>query len=98
MLRNDLYRPWFVGEDWGFEFITGEYKDLAVQVEDIKFEESKLDLKYHIVNRPSLVTEEDVKSEAFESLIEILPVWYPAAQITRSALSTYFSWSSGDIA
>ena len=72
MLRNDLYRPWFVGEDWGFEFITGDYKDLAVQVEDIKFEESKLDLKYHIVNRPSLVTEEDVKSESFESLIEIV--------------------------
>ena len=36
MLRNELFKPWFVGEkDWGFEIIDGEYKGVTVQIEKL---------------------------------------------------------------
>jgi hypothetical protein len=91
MLRNDLYRPWFVGEDWGFEFISGDFKDLAIQIEDMKFEEQGLDFKYHIVNQPELITEADTKSDAFGSLIEIV-----INDILNEALENYDKTGNND--
>ena len=32
MLREDLYTPWFQDNEWGFEFISGEFLGTVVQL------------------------------------------------------------------
>jgi len=76
MLRNDLFRPWFVGEkDWGFEIIDGEFKDVAVQIEKLEFPEdgsSQLNLDYHVVHKPELITEQDLQGDGFKAVVEVI--------------------------
>ena len=56
MLRNDLFKPWFVGEkDWGFEIIDGEFNGVTVQIEKLDWPDegkSELALDYHVVHKP----------------------------------------------
>jgi hypothetical protein len=76
MLRNELFTPWFVGEkDWGFEIIDGEFKGVTVQIEKLEFPDEysdQLALDYHVVHKPDLITEEDVKSNTFKAVIEVV--------------------------
>ena len=76
MLRNELYRPWFVGEkDWGFEIVDGEFNGVTLQIEKLDFPDegsSNLALDYHIVHKPDLITDEDVKSDTFKAVIEVI--------------------------
>ena len=76
MLRNDLFKPWFVGEkDWGFEIIDGEFKDVTVQIEKLDWPDdgkSELALDYHVVHKPEIITDEDVKSDKFKVVIEVI--------------------------
>ena len=76
MLRNELFKPWFVGEkDWGFEIIDGEFNGVAVQIEKLEFPDEgsdQLALDYHVVHKPELITEEDVKSDTFKAVIEVI--------------------------
>lgn len=76
MLRNELFKPWFVGEkDWGFEIIDGEFNGVALQIEKLDFPDensSNLALDYHIVHKPVLITDEDVKSDTFKAVIEVI--------------------------
>jgi len=76
MLRNDLYKPWFVGDkDWGFEIIDGEFKYVTVQIEKLDWPEegsNQLALEYHVVHKPELITDEEVKSDTFKAVIEVI--------------------------
>ena len=76
MLRNDLFKPWFVGEkDWGFEIIDGEFRNVTVQIEKLDWpneDSSELALDYHIVHKPELITDEDIKSDTFKAVVEVI--------------------------
>jgi hypothetical protein len=75
MLRNDLFKPWFVGKDWGFEIIDGEFKDVTVQIEKLDWPDegkSELALDYHVVHKPEIITDEDVKGDKFKVVIEVI--------------------------
>ena len=75
MLRNDLYKPWFVGEDWGVEIIDGEFSGVSLQITKLTFseaEEGKLDIDYHIIHKPDIVTEESVKGDLFNNTLELI--------------------------
>ncbi len=76
MLRNDLFKPWFVGEkDWGFEIIDGEFRNVTVQIEKLDWPDegnNELALDYHVVHKPELITDEDIKSDTFKAVIEVI--------------------------
>lgn len=74
MLRNSLFKPFFVGEqDWGFEIIDGPFKEVCIQIMDIKIEENEAGnchLDYHTVRLPEHLKEEDLKTPEFQAVIE----------------------------
>lgn len=77
MLRNNLYRPWFLNDKrWGFEVIDGEYSGVVVQIEKLEFKEGSddgnLDVEYHIINKPEIIAEENVKGDLFKSVFELI--------------------------
>ena len=76
MLRNELFKPWFVGEkDWGFEIIDGEYKGVTVQIEKLDWPDegkSELALDYHVVYKPEIITDEDIAGDKFKVIIEVI--------------------------
>lgn len=87
MLRNELYRPWFLKDSkWGFEIISGEFKDVVVEIEKLEFakeQEDNLDIEYHVINSPSLLAEEDLKGDLFKSTFELI-----INDIVREAIET----------
>ena len=75
MLRNELYKPWFVGEkDWGFEIVDGEYRGVVVQIEKLDFPNEGSDqlvLDYHTITQPESIPI-DTSSETFKAVIELI--------------------------
>ena len=91
MLRNELYKPWFIKDkEWGFEIIEGEYSGVVVQVEDVKFKEetsddnSNLSVEYHIISKPEIVSDESVKSDLFDALFQTI-----ISDIVSEAIENY---------
>ena len=75
MLRNDLFKPWFVGNDWGFEIIDGEFNGVTVQIAKLVRPDegsNELALDYHVVHKPELITDEDIKSDTFKAVVEVI--------------------------
>jgi hypothetical protein len=75
MLRNELFKPWFVGDDWGFEIIDGEFKNVTVQIEKLEWPnegDNQLALDYHVVHKPELITDEEIKGDTFKAIIEVI--------------------------
>ena len=75
MLRNDLFKPWFVGNDWGFEIIDGEFNGVTVQIVKLDWPDegsNELALDYHVVHKPELITDEDIKSDTFKAVVEVI--------------------------
>lgn len=73
--RNKLFRPWFEKDNWGVEIIDGFYKDTIVQFKEIEMIESddgNVSLDYHLIHKPSIVSEEDIKSSEFSNLLTII--------------------------
>ena len=73
--RNKLFRPWFEDDNWGVEIIDGFYKDIVVQFKGIEFIENgdnNVSLDYHVIYKPSVVTEDDVKSDEFNSILTLI--------------------------
>lgn len=74
MLRNDLYKPWFASEkDWGFEIIDGQFSGVIVQIERVEFvetEDGNLEAEYHIVSKPEIISDNDIKSDLFEAIFQ----------------------------
>jgi hypothetical protein len=75
VLRNELFRPWFVGSDqWGVEIIDGEFSGVTIQFEKFTFSEkddSSVDLDYHIINKPEDMGDPE-KSEVFAQTLELI--------------------------
>lgn len=92
MLRNELYVPWFNNTDWGFEVIDGEFSGVVVQVTDLQLkdetaeDDSNLSVNYHIINKPEIVTEEQVKSDLFNALFQTI-----ITDIVKEAVEAYDS-------
>ena len=88
MLRNELFRPWFVNEkDWGIEIVDGEFSGVSIQIESLEFEESSdgnVKLGYHTVHRPENISEEDLKSDMFKAVIELI-----LNDVIREAIEIY---------
>lgn len=87
MLRNELYKPWFVNKDWGFEIIDGEFSGTVIQIEELDFakdDSSGLDIKYHVINKPEIVTEDLIKSDLFKTIFETI-----VNDIVREAVETF---------
>lgn len=77
MLRNDLYRPWFIDEKkWGFEILDGEFKGVVVQLENLQFKEGSndgnLDVEYHIIYKPEILAGEEIKGDLFKTVFELI--------------------------
>ena len=75
MLRNELYKPWFVNQDWGFEIISGDYTGSVVQIRTIEMpdgEDQNMSVDYNVINRPESLNEESYKSEEFQLLFETI--------------------------
>lgn len=73
--RNKLFKPWFEDDKWGVEIIDGFYKDTVVQFQEIEFVESgdgNVSLDYHLIHRPYLVSEDDIKSQEFADLLTLI--------------------------
>lgn len=87
MLRNSLFKPWFVGEkDWGFEIIDGEFSGVVVQIEKVLFSNDgngRVDLDYHIINQPQDM-ELSKDNKMFAAVIEII-----MNDILTEAVTTY---------
>ena len=76
MLRNSLYAPWFGKEnEWGFHLIDGKFNDVVVQIQDMKMEEKddgNLSLEYHVISKPEGIADEDIKSEEFKGIFQLV--------------------------
>lgn len=76
MLRNDLFRPWFVGEaDWGVEIIDGSFSGVSLQITSIEFANSadgSVQLDYNIIHKPEHLTDEELKSDLFSKTLELI--------------------------
>jgi len=92
MLRNELYTPWFNNSDWGFEVIDGEFSGVVVQVSELELKEetdendSNLSVNYHIISKPEIITEEQVKSDLFSALFQTI-----ITDIVKEAVEAYDS-------
>lgn len=74
MLRGDLYKPWFSSDEkWGFELISGDFKDVVVQIDSLelkKTESGNATLEYYVIHKPEILSDEDLKCDNFKVLIE----------------------------
>ena len=74
MLRNSLYRPWFLEdnkEKWGFQILEGEFKDVSILIENINFSENNdgdMQVDYEVVNPADF----DSKNETFQAVFELI--------------------------
>ncbi len=87
MLREDLYTPWFADNNWGFEFISGEYIGVVVQITQVNFPEEsskEASVDYHVIKKPEDMTEEDIQSDLFKSTFELV-----INDILKEAIDTY---------
>lgn len=95
MLRNDLYKPWFVGEDWGFEIVDGEFKDVCLQISKCEFRDEDQDgnftLEYHTVRKPEALTDEDLLKPEFQAVVEVI-----INDILREAIDHYEQTRNND--
>lgn len=88
MLRGELYKPWFANDnDWGFEILEGEFKDVVVKINSIEFVENgdgNTELAYEVINKPDILSEEDVKGELFKTVFTTI-----IEDIVREAVALY---------
>ena len=76
MLRNDLYRPWFVeDEKWGFEILSGDFQGLVVQLEKLDMlteDKPGVGVNYHVIHKPDHVTKEMMQSEMLSQTFDLI--------------------------
>lgn len=88
MLRNELYKPWFTGENvWGFEILEGEFKDTVIQIDRMVIadsEEGNMNVDYNVINKPEVVSVEDMNGELFKTVFTTI-----IEDIIREAVQTY---------
>ena len=94
MLRNDLFKPWFVGNDWGFEIIDGEFNGVTIQIAKLDWPDegsNELALDYHVVHKPELITDDDIKSDTFKAVVEVI-----INDILREAINEFKQTGNND--
>ena len=89
MLRNELYKPWFAGDEkvWGFEILEGEFKDTVIQIDKLEIaesEEGNMNVEYNVINKPEVVSDDDIKGELFKTVFTTI-----IEDIIREAVKTY---------
>lgn len=76
MLRDDLYKPWFVGNDsWGVEILRDQFSGVVLQINSVEFSKTQpdgVDLDYNIVNKPDTVSDGDLASDEFNQLMSMI--------------------------
>jgi len=87
MLRNEIYKPWFIDEEkWGFEIIHGHpFKGVVVQLkyiqsddlnlnehEIVNSDKTSLGVEYYIISKPDHVTDEQLKSHEFRTTFDVI--------------------------
>ena len=76
MLRNSLYKPWFVGDtEWGFEIIDGMYSDVVIQIESLDFASEtsgEVELNFHVIKKPDIFDDDLSKDPVFKSQVELI--------------------------
>ena len=87
MLRNKLYKPWFVDEEkWGFEILRGDpFEGVIVQLkyiqsDDINLNEheitnsdkTSLGVEYYIISKPNHLSDEQLKSHQFRTTFDMI--------------------------
>jgi len=97
MLRNELYTPWFNNSDWGFEVIDGEFSGVVVQVAELELKEeteedpSNLLANYHVISKPQIITDEQLKSDLFSALFQTI-----ITDIVKEAIESYDQTTSNE--
>ena len=87
MLRNKLYKPWFVDEEkWGFEILRGDpFEGVIVQLkyvqsddvnlnehEIINSDKTSLGVEYYIISKPKHLSDEQLKSHQFRTTFDMI--------------------------
>ena len=87
MLRNKLYKPWFVDEEkWGFEILRGDpFEGVIVQLkyvqsddinlnehEIINSDKTSLGVEYYVISKPKHLSDEQLKSHQFRTTFDMI--------------------------
>ena len=78
----------------GFEIIDGEYNGVTVQIEKLDWPDegsNELALDYHVVHKPELITDEDIKSDTFKAVVEVI-----INDILREAINEFKQTGNND--
>jgi hypothetical protein len=70
------YEPWSVKNDkmdlWGFRITEGEYENTVVSIKSVELTDDGVALDYNYIATPPDKTEEDMKTEEFNSVMEFI--------------------------
>lgn len=93
MLRDDLYRPWFIDEKWGVEILSGDFLGLVVEITKLEFSDkidNSVDLEYNVIHKPEDLNEEAVKGPMFTNTMELVvnDILREAVEIAKNEQST----------
>lgn len=72
MLRDQLYKPWFADEKWGFHILEGEFKDVVIHIEKLEFSETSegnVELEYETISKPESL---EIDNNLFNPVIELI--------------------------
>tara|TARA_R110000824_G_scaffold97963_1_gene233833 strand:+ start:4100 stop:4420 length:321 start_codon:yes stop_codon:yes gene_type:complete len=92
ILRDDLYKPWFVDHDkWGFEVLSGDYLGVVVQLDELTVDKISqesngigIDLGYQLIHIPELVPIENTQNGKFIKVMDLI-----VNDILREAVETH---------
>jgi len=73
MFEDRNYKPWAVGEDWGIEITDGFYKDVTVQITELRVkeedeedqQEGNMTVDFHVIKKPDSLEEGFDRQEQF---------------------------------
>lgn len=76
VLRDDLYKPWFKGEEeWGVEIISGEFAGVIVKINSLNLSEKEnggVDIDLDIIKHSEETENIDTQTPLFNNTLEII--------------------------
>lgn len=66
------FKPWAVGEDWGFEIKGGTFENVTVQIKKLELVENSdgnCELEFHIISKPDEFDVEKFKTQEFNDTV-----------------------------
>lgn len=67
------FNPWAVEDRWGFEYTSGPYAGVVIQVADINFDqaaEGQVTAEYYKIFTPAHLSDSDLNTQAFEAAFQ----------------------------